>query len=65
MRDKTKYDRKDNAKRVVEDLEQGRCRFNCRTAKENWMQGYIEAQHNAARGVKFDAIEAWNDHRKR
>lgn len=21
----------------------GRCRFNCRTAKENWMEGYMRA----------------------
>lgn len=21
----------------------GRCRFNCRTAKENWMDGYVAA----------------------
>ena len=23
-----------------EDLEEGRCRFDCRTAKENWTEGY-------------------------
>ena len=45
--------------------DEGRCRYNCRTAKENWMQGYIEAQHNAARGVALDAQEAWKDVRKR
>ena len=44
--------------------DEDRCRFNCRTKKENWMQGYIEAQHNAARGVKLDAIEAWNEQDK-
>ena len=49
----------------IKELEDGSCRFNCRTAKENWMQGYIEAQHNAARGVNFDAIEAWNDCKER
>ncbi len=48
----------------MDKLSEGRCRFNCRTAKENWMQGYIEAQHNAARDVKLDAIEAWNEVRK-
>jgi len=49
--------------RIIE-LEEGACRQNCRSAKENWMQGYIEAQHNAARGVTLDAQEAWKDVRK-
>jgi len=26
-----------------------------------WKQGYIEAQHNAARGVDLDAQEAFKD----
>jgi hypothetical protein len=29
-------------KRIAE-LESGSCRFNCRTAKENWIDGYMEA----------------------
>jgi len=27
----------------VRDREDGRCRFNCRTAKENWTDGYKQA----------------------
>lgn len=43
----------------------GRSDVECRTyrlsgaEKQAWMQGYIEAQHNAARGVSLDAQEAW------
>ena len=48
----------------VDELKAGACRQNCRSAKENWMQGYIEAQHNAARVVTLDAQEAWKDVRK-
>lgn len=25
------------------DVDEGRCRFNCRTAKENWIEGYVHA----------------------
>ena len=50
-----------NADRRIAELMEGACRYNCRTAKENWLQGYIEAQHNAARNVSLDAIEAYNE----
>ena len=26
----------------IDELEQGACRFNCRTAKENWIAGWEE-----------------------
>ena len=45
------------------ELESGKCRFNCRDSKENWLQGYIEAQHNTARGIDMDAVEAYKDWR--
>jgi len=48
-------------KELEETIENKACRFNCRTKKTNWMQGYIEAQHNAARGATLDAQEAWKD----
>ena len=64
-RDRKFAERVESLRKPDEYGNDGRCRFNCRTAKENWMQGYIEAQHNAARGVDLDAQEAWKDVRKR
>jgi hypothetical protein len=41
------------------------CKYNCRNKRENWMQGYIECQHNAARGKRsLDAMEAWREYEK-
>jgi len=43
----------------VKELEAGVCRFNCRTAKENWVAGYKTA---AGRPLTFaDQAEAQYD----
>ncbi len=28
---------------TIEELNEGACRFNCRTAKENWIAGWLHA----------------------
>ena len=39
---------------VVSPLDTGRCRFNCRTAKEMWMLGWIAA---ANMDMDYDTID--------
>ena len=53
-------------KKLIEYWKSYPCKFDCRkTNKNNWMQGYIECQHNNARGMHaLDAIEAWNQKEK-
>ena len=32
-----------NLKEAVTIIKEGRCRFNCRTAKDNWIEGWLDA----------------------
>lgn len=56
----------DDLEQQIAKLKEGACRYNCRTAKENWKQGYIECQHNRARGkADLDAQEAYNEWKRK
>ena len=48
----------------IEELEKGVCRFNCRTRKQNWIDGYETASLNddptlSAAGLREEAENEW------
>jgi len=47
----------------ITELEEGCCRFNCRTARENWVMGFIEAASNTSYRVS-DAGKVYDEYRK-
>ena len=42
----------------IEELREGKCRYNCSTAKENWIAGYNHTDDGSA-----TVEEAWNEYR--
>ena len=45
----------------VEELKEGACRFNCRTAKENFMAGHT---FGLSQPFSITAKEAWDEYKK-